>query len=168
MVTGIAAIFSTVGQVRSRAARKSASVSGVSSSSAIAFSASHSALIVAASPAYAASFECLEDDRADCAMQASGANRCTDGHENPRLRNIKSHLLITETTLKTCILGQCLDPIPVTTLEDAANKRTNLFGVSKTGVVTVVIIDQATRDFIETITMLGSHTTTKIGRCFRK
>ena len=125
------------------------------------------ALIVAAWPAYATSFECLEDDRADCAMQASGAIQCTDGHENPRLRNIKSRLLITEATLKTCILGQCLDPIPVTTLEDAAG-RTSLFGVSKTGVVTVVIIDQATRDFIETITMLGSHATTKIGRCFRK
>ena len=39
------------------------------------------ALILAASPAYAASFECLEDDRADCAMQASGAIQCTDRHE---------------------------------------------------------------------------------------
>ncbi|UZF91630.1 hypothetical protein [Bosea sp. NBC_00550] len=125
------------------------------------------ALVAGASPTYAASFECLENNRADCDMRASGAIHCTDERDNPTLRYIKSRLVITEATLVTC-LSECLPPLPVTTVEDGANKRTNVFG-AKTGIgALTVVIDHATGEFIETIIALGSHTTTKIGRCVRK
>ena len=126
------------------------------------------ALIAAASPTYAASFECLEDNRAECDMQASGVVHCTDERDNPTFRNIKTRVVITETTVASCLSEQCKGPFPTTkVVEDEANKRTILFRVTGIGAFTI-IIDNATGEFNETIMAFGSWTVTMSGRCVRK
>ena len=84
-------------------------------------------------------------------MQASGAIHCADERTKPTFSNIKTRMVITETTVAYLPRRNAMPPLPITkVVEDEANKRTTCSASTGIGVYTVVI-DHATGEFNETI-----------------